>query len=153
MQKVTTFLWFDNQAAEAAKYYCSIFKDSKIVNDSGMVVTFEIDGQRFMALNGGPRFQFSEAISLFVWCKDQKEIDTLWKKLVRGGSEQACGWLKDKYGLSWQIIPRDLPKLIRNPAAMQAMLGMKKIDLKALKAAADGAKATRKKRAKRSKRK
>jgi predicted 3-demethylubiquinone-9 3-methyltransferase (glyoxalase superfamily) len=140
MQKITTFLWFDHQALEAATFYCSIFPGSKVTAEWGMGVSFQLAGQEFMALNGGPRFKFTEAISLYVSCKDQKEIDTLWKKLTKGGSEQQCGWLKDKYGLSWQIIPVGLPKLISNRAGMEAMLKMKKIDLKALGKAAASAK-------------
>ncbi len=136
MQTITTFLWFDHQALEAAEFYCSIFKSSKVTKSWGMGVTFTLDGQEFMALNGGPRFKFTEAISLYVSCKDQKEIDTYWKKLSAGGSEQQCGWLKDKYGLSWQIIPVGLSKLISTQGGMQAMLKMKKLDIKALEKAA-----------------
>jgi predicted 3-demethylubiquinone-9 3-methyltransferase (glyoxalase superfamily) len=136
MQKITTFLWFDDQALEAAEFYCSIFPNSKVTKEWGMGVSFQLAGQEFMGLNGGPRYKFTEAISLYVNCKDQKEIDTLWKKLAKGGSEQQCGWLKDKYGLSWQIIPEALPKLISNRAGLEAMLEMKKIDLKALEKAA-----------------
>jgi predicted 3-demethylubiquinone-9 3-methyltransferase (glyoxalase superfamily) len=135
MQKITTFLWFDHQALEAAEFYCSLFPSSKVTKEWGMGVSFQLAGQEFMALNGGPRFRFTEAISLYVNCKDQKEIDALWKKLAKGGSEQQCGWLKDKYGLSWQIIPEALPKLISNRAGLEAMLEMKKIDLKALEKA------------------
>jgi predicted 3-demethylubiquinone-9 3-methyltransferase (glyoxalase superfamily) len=150
MQKITTFLWFDRQALEAAKFYCSIFPNSKIVKDWGMGVTFKLAGQEFIGLNGGPQFKFSEAISLYVSCKDQKEIDTLWKKLVKGGAESQCGWLKDKYGLSWQIIPVNMPKLISSQAGMEAMLKMKKIDIKTLEkaSASTGASAKTKKKAK-----
>jgi predicted 3-demethylubiquinone-9 3-methyltransferase (glyoxalase superfamily) len=136
MQKITTFLWFDHQALEAAKYYCSIFPNSKVTKEWGMGVSFELAGQGFIGLNGGPRFKFTEAISLYVNCKDQKEIDGLWKKLVKGGEEQQCGWLKDKFGLSWQIIPEALPSLVSSRAGMEAMLKMKKIDLKTLEKAA-----------------
>jgi predicted 3-demethylubiquinone-9 3-methyltransferase (glyoxalase superfamily) len=136
MQKITTFLWFDHQALEAAKFYCSIFPNSKVTKQWGMGVSFELAGQEFIGLNGGPRFKFSEAISLYVNCKDQKEIDGLWNKLVKGGEAQQCGWLKDKFGLSWQIIPEALPSLITSRAGMEAMLKMKKIDLKTLEKAA-----------------
>ena len=139
-QKITTFLWFDSQALEAANFYCSIFKKSKVLNASPMVVTFELEGQKFMALNGGPRFKFTEAISLFVDCDSQAEVDDLWIKLTsNGGAESMCGWLKDKYGLSWQIIPNTLMKLMgdkdraKAQRVMQAMLKMRKIEVKALK--------------------
>jgi len=139
-QKITTFLWYDNQAQEAAKFYCTIFKNSKILNDSPMVVTFELEGQKFMALNGGPQFKFTEAVSLFVDCETQAEVDTLWNKLTAdGGAESMCGWLKDKYGLSWQIIPNTLIELMsdkdqaKSQRVMQAILKMKKIDVQALK--------------------
>ena len=138
-QKISPFLWFDHQSAEAAKFYCSLFNNSKILQDTPMVVTFELDGQRFMALNGGPRFKFTEAISLFVDCEDQKEVDHFWYKLIAdGGEESMCGWLKDKYGLSWQIIPRALIELMSDKdqakaqRVMQAMLQMKKIDVQKL---------------------
>lgn len=141
-QKITTFLWFDSQAQEAAKFYCSIFKKSKIINSSPMIVTFELEGQKFMALNGGPQFKFTEAISLFVDCDTQEEVDEFWNKLTAdGGAESMCGWLKDKYGLSWQIVPNTLMKLMgdkdqaKAQRVMQAMLKMKKINIKALKEA------------------
>jgi predicted 3-demethylubiquinone-9 3-methyltransferase (glyoxalase superfamily) len=155
MQKITPFLWFDNQAEEAMNFYVSIFKNSKIVSvsrygDAGpgpkgtvMTGTFELEGQRFIALNGGPLFKFTEAISLFVDCESQQEVDTLWAKLSAGGSESQCGWLKDKFGLSWQIVPSVLPKLLSDPDAakanrvMQAMLQMKKIDIARLQQAYD----------------
>ena len=148
MQKITPFLWFNGKAEEAAEYYVSIFKNSKIVSVMGpkgqaMSVTFELEGQQFHALNGGPQFSFTPAISLFVSCESQAEVDGLWKKLTAGGSEEPCGWLRDKYGLSWQIIPSILGKLLgdqdREKAnrAMQAMLQMKKIDIAKLKQAAD----------------
>ncbi|MEU4211728.1 VOC family protein [Streptomyces sp. NPDC026206] len=150
MQKITTFLWFDHQAEEAAEYYTSVFGDSRVVDvqrygEAGpgepgtvMVVTFELAGQRFIALNGGPRFTFNEAVSLCVDCDTQEEVDELWAKLTAGGQESACGWLKDRYGLSWQVVPRRLTELLSDPdpvrsnRVMQAMLGMKKIDIQAL---------------------
>ncbi|GAA3315220.1 VOC family protein [Nonomuraea dietziae] len=144
MQKITTYLWFDNQAEEAANHYVSIFPNSRVVEVTPMIVTFEIEGQRFIALNGGPQFTFTEAISLYVDCDTQEEVDELWAKLVEGGQESQCGWLKDKYGLSWQIIPKALPKLLSDPdparaeRAMQAMLKMSKINVKELEEAANG---------------
>ncbi|MCU1576693.1 MAG: hypothetical protein JWP70_1397 [Leifsonia sp.] len=156
MQKISPFLWFDDQAEDAANYYVSIFKNSRIVNVSrygegapapagtAMSVTFELDGLEFQALNAGPVFTFTEAISFFVNADSQEEIDDLWEKLTSGGGEPGqCGWLKDKYGLSWQIVPPVLGDLLsdKDPAragrAMQAMLGMTKLDIAALKAAAD----------------
>lgn len=150
MQKIVPFLWFNGNAEEAADFYVSIFQNSKIVSVSGpkgkaMSVTFQLEGQPFYALNGGPQFSFTPAISLFVNCETQAEVDDLWKKLGAGGSDEQCGWLKDKFGLSWQIIPTTLGKLItdKNPrkanAAMQAMLKMKKIDIKGLQQAYDAA--------------
>ncbi|MFP3992110.1 VOC family protein [Streptomyces sp. E11-3] len=152
MQKITTFLWFDDQAEEAAEFYTSVFGgDSQVLDvqrygeagpgepGSVMVVSFELAGQKFAALNGGPQFKFTEAISLSVDCEDQAEVDTLWAKLTEGGEESQCGWLKDRYGLSWQITPRILPELLSDPdpakaeRAMKAMLGMQKIDVQALK--------------------
>ena len=162
MQKITPCLWFDNQAEEAANYYTTIFKKSKIGNisrygkegyeihgrEAGTVLTvdFEIEGQKFTALNGGPVFKFNEAISFIVSCKTQKEVDYYWEKLSEGGDERAqqCGWLKDKYGVSWQIVPEVLSKLVGDPAseksqrAMKAMLQMKKIDIEGLKEAYGG---------------
>jgi predicted 3-demethylubiquinone-9 3-methyltransferase (glyoxalase superfamily) len=150
-QKITTFLWFDNQAEDAANFYVSVFGDGKITNvhrpapdAPPLVVTFELFGQQFMALNGGPEFRFTEAISLYVDCATQDEVDDLWAKLVAGGEESQCGWLKDRYGLSWQIIPRTLSELLSDPdperarRAMAAMMTMQKIDSAALAAAADG---------------
>lgn len=138
-QKITTFLWFNDNAQEAAKFYCSIFKHSKIIQDTPMVVTFELEGQKFIALNGGPQFKFTEAISLFVDCENQTEVDELWYKLTaHGGEESMCGWLKDKYGLSWQIIPNTLMKLMsdkdqaKSQRVMQAMLKMRKINIQEL---------------------
>jgi predicted 3-demethylubiquinone-9 3-methyltransferase (glyoxalase superfamily) len=155
MQKITPFLWFDTQAEEAANFYVSIFKNSKILNiarygDAGpgpkgsvMTISFELDGHEFTALNGGPQFKFTEAISFTVICKTQEEVDDFWKKLTDGGQEVACGWLKDKYGLCWQITPEIVPKLLSDPdpqkadRVMQAMMKMKKIDIQALQRAYD----------------
>ena len=155
MQKITPFLWFDTQAEEAAKFYASIFPNSKILKTarygeagpgpkgSVMTVEFELDGQRMIALNGGPVFKFTEAISLSVDCIDQKEVDHYWTKLSQGGQESQCGWLKDRYGLSWQVNPAILGELLAGPDAkkarrvMEAMLKMRKIDIAALRAAAE----------------
>ncbi|HKS07704.1 MAG TPA: VOC family protein [Gemmatimonadaceae bacterium] len=146
MQKIKTFLWYDGKAEEAAQFYTSIFRNSRVTHASPMVVEFELDGQQFIALNGGPDFKFTEAISLFVTCESQAEVDDYWNKLISGGgSPSQCGWLKDKYGLSWQIIPKTLIELMsdKNPAkanaVTQAMLKMRKIDIAALKAAYAGA--------------
>lgn len=156
MQKITPFLWFNNNAEEAMNHYTSIFKNSKIVSvsrygDAGpgpkgtvMTGTFEIEGQQFYVLNGGPHFKFTEAISLFVNCETQDEVDELWTKLSEGGEESRCGWLKDKFGLSWQIVPAILGKLLNSPdkekskRAMQAMMQMGKLDIAALQKAFDG---------------
>ncbi|MGW3569879.1 VOC family protein [Streptomyces sp. NPDC000941] len=150
MQKITTFLWFDDQAEEAARHYTSVFDDSRVVDiqrygeagpgepGSVMTVTFELAGQRFIALNGGPHFTFTEAISLSVDCATQGEVDELWARLGDGGEEGPCGWLKDKYGLSWQIVPSKLTELMSDPdpaksaRVTKAMLGMKKIDIQGL---------------------
>ena len=155
MQKITPFLWFDGKAEEAMNFYISIFKNSKIVSvsrygESGpgpkgsvMGATFELDGQRFFALNGGPEFNFTPAISFFVNCETQREVDELWEKLSAGGEKQRCGWLKDKYGLSWQIVPTVLGELLQDsdPAksqrTMMAMLQMDKLDIQGLKDAHD----------------
>ncbi len=149
MQKIIPFLWFDGKAEEAMKFYVSIFKNSKIVrvmpgpNGTVMGGTFQLEGQEFYALNGGPQYKFTPAISLFVNCETQQEVDELWGKLSASKSDEQCGWLKDKYGLSWQIIPTVLSKLMgdKNPqkanAVMQAMLQMKKIDIKGLQQAYD----------------
>ena len=152
-QKITTFLWFDGNAEEAANHYTSIFKNSKILSvarygDAGpgpggavMTVTFQLEGQEYIALNGGPQFKFTEAISLLVNCDTQKEVDELWSRLSAGGAESQCGWLKDKFGLSWQIIPTALFKMLqdRDPTkskrVMEAMLQMKKIDIARLEEA------------------
>ena|SRR5579872_2547087 len=142
-QKITPFLWYDTQALEAAKFYSSIFKNSGILHESPMVVTFELEGQKFMALNGRPQFKFTEAFSLFVDCESQEEVDQLWDKLSAGGAKSQCGWLKDKYGLSWQVIPSILMKLMSDPdpaksgRVMQAMLKMSKIEIKLLQEAYD----------------
>lgn len=156
MPKLTTCLWFDSEAEAAAKFYASVFKGTKIgaVSRYGegapgpkgkvMTVSFTMLGREFLGLNGGPIFKFTEAISLVVHCDTQKEIDAYWKKLTKGGQESQCGWLKDKFGLSWQIVPKDIGKLMggKNPEksnrAMQAMLKMVKLDIKKLKAAYDG---------------
>jgi len=141
VQKITPFLWFDGKAQEAAKFYVSIFKNSKITSITEMSVTFQLDGQEFFALNGGPQFKFTPAISFFVDCKDQNEVDELWEKLSKGGEKQRCGWLQDKYGLSWQIIPSVLGEMLQDKDAkksnkvMEAMLQMDKIDIGALKQA------------------
>lgn len=154
-QKITPFLWFDNQAEEAAQFYSSIFKNSKILQvsrygDAGpgpkgsvMVVNFQLAGQEFTALNGGPRFQFSEAFSFVVKCENQQEIDEYWSKLTAdGGEESMCGWLKDKFGFSWQIVPTEIGTLMSNKdpkkatRVMEALLQMRKLDIAKLKAAA-----------------
>lgn len=151
MQKIVPFLWFDGQAEAAMKFYVSIFKNSKIVstmpgpNGSVMGGAFQLEGQDFYALNGGPQYKFTPAISLFVNCETQTEVDDLWGKLSASKADEQCGWLKDKYGVSWQIIPTILGKLMgdKNPkkagAAVQAMLKMKKIDIKGLQQAYDQA--------------
>jgi len=157
MQKIIPFLWFDDKAEEAVNFYVSIFKNSKIgsvaryaeagAKASGrtegtvMTVTFQLDGQQFVALNGGPHFKFTEAISFSVDCKTQEEVDELWKKLSEGGEEGPCGWLKDKFGLSWQVVPTVLGEMLQDKDAkkservMKAMLQMKKLDIRNLKQA------------------
>jgi predicted 3-demethylubiquinone-9 3-methyltransferase (glyoxalase superfamily) len=143
-QSITPFLWFDKEAEGAAKFYTSVFKNSKIISVSPMSATFELAGQKFMALNGGPQFKFTEAISFFVSCQTQSEIDYFWEQLSAGGSKSQCGWLKDKFGLSWQIVPTILSELLnddddaKSERALQAMLKMSKLDIKKLKAAATG---------------
>ena len=157
MQKITPFLWFDHQAEEAMNFYVSIFKNSKVLNvvrygeagpgpgGSVMSATFQLEGQEFMALNGGPHHKFTEAISFYVDCKTQEEVDELWAKLSQSGEEGPCGWLKDKYGLSWQIIPTALGQMLndsdpaKSQSVMKAMLQMSKIDIKALQQAYDQA--------------
>lgn len=149
MQKIVPFLWFDGQAEEAANFYVSIFPDSRIIdvqrqNGQAFLCRFELSGIHFHALNGGPEFKFTEAVSLYVDCKDQAEVDRYWEKLLEGGSPQQCGWLKDRYGLSWQIVPEALPRLLSDPdpekagRTMQAMMKMIKIDVAALEAAHRG---------------
>jgi predicted 3-demethylubiquinone-9 3-methyltransferase (glyoxalase superfamily) len=144
MQKITPFLWFDGQAGEAAKFYVSIFKNSKVLSVSPMSATFKLAGQRFYALNGGPQFKFTEAISFFVGCETQKEIDYFWEKLSAGGEKSRCGWLKDKFGVSWQVVPPILGDFLndeddeKSQRVMQAMLKMDKLDIKALKQAYSG---------------
>ena len=150
MQKITPFLWFDDEAEEAAKFYVSIFKNSKMgsvsrYEDAGpgpkgtvMIATFQLDGQEFIALNGGPKFKFTEAISFVVNCKTQEEVDEFWEKLSEGGEKSRCGWLKDTYGVSWQIVPTVLAEKMKDKdpekskRVMQAMLQMDKIDIKTL---------------------
>lgn len=153
-QKITPFLWFDTQAEEAANFYISVFKNSRILHvsrygdagpgpkGSAMVVNFQLAGQEFTALNGGPHFKFSEAFSFVVNCENQQEIDDYWTKLTAGGGQESmCGWLKDKFGFSWQIIPTELGKLMSNPQkatrVMEALLKMRKLDVAVLKAAAE----------------
>jgi predicted 3-demethylubiquinone-9 3-methyltransferase (glyoxalase superfamily) len=157
MQKITPCLWFDTEGEEAATFYTSMFPNSKIVDvarygEAGpraagtvMTVSFELDGQKFVALNGGPDFTFNEAISFQVSCESQEEVDAFWSQLSAGGEEGPCGWLKDKYGVSWQIVPTALPRLLADPdpekaqRVMQAMLSMKKLEIGALEqAAAEG---------------
>jgi predicted 3-demethylubiquinone-9 3-methyltransferase (glyoxalase superfamily) len=139
--KVTTFLWFDDHAEAAAELYCSLIPNSKITEVSRMdgkafTVAFELDGQRFVALNGGPTYELTPAASRFVNCTDQDEIDRYWNALLRdGGKPSRCGWLVDRFGLSWQIIPEELPRLIRDPRGREAMMAMVKIDLAKLRAA------------------
>lgn len=157
MQKVSPFLWFDNQAEEAAQYYVSIFRDGKITNvtrygEGGMgepgtvlTVSFTLFGQEFTALNGGPEFSFTPAISFFVECESQAEVDRYWDQLTEDGSEEPCGWLRDKYGVSWQIVPRVLMELLQDEdkekaqRVTQAMLQMKRIDIATLQVASEAA--------------
>jgi predicted 3-demethylubiquinone-9 3-methyltransferase (glyoxalase superfamily) len=156
MQKITPFFWFDTQAEEAANFYVSVFKNSQIVSvsrygDTGpgpkgavMTVEFELDGQRFVGLNGGPNFKFTEAVSFVVDCGSQEEVDYFWQKLSEGGKEVQCGWLKDKYGLSWQVVPTIAIKYLKDQdpeksqRVMQAILQMKKIEIEPLKRAYEG---------------
>lgn len=155
LQRITPFLWFDHQAEDAANFYVSIFENSRIVSttrygesgpgpkDSVMTVSFELDGQEFTALNGGPHFKFTEAVSFVVHCETQQEVDKFWNKLTEGGQESQCGWLKDKFGLSWQVVPNALPKLLqdkdpaRSKRVMAALLKMKKLDIDELQRAHD----------------
>ncbi len=155
-QKIVTYLWFNNNAEEAVNFYVSLYKNSKVLSESRygdagpgpkgqiMVMNFELEGQQFIALNGGPQFTFTPAISLLVNCYSQEEIDELWAKLTEGGQESQCGWLQDKFGLSWQITPANIGKLFssgdgeKNKRVMQAMMTMKKMDMNVLQAAYDG---------------
>jgi predicted 3-demethylubiquinone-9 3-methyltransferase (glyoxalase superfamily) len=155
-QKIVPNLWFDSEAEEAAEFYVDVFDSSRIVNvthyteagprDAGMVMTveFELDGQRFLGINGGPQFTFDEAVSFAIECETQEEVDYYWGRLSAGGEEGQCGWLKDRYGLSWQVVPTGMEELFADPdegraeRAMKAMLGMRKLDIAALRAAADG---------------
>ena len=156
MQKITPFLWFDGQAEEAAEHYTSVFDNSKVLKvfrygeagrgepDSVMTVEFELEGQKFVGLNGGPEFQFTEAVSFQISCETQDEVDHFWSKLSEGGEEGPCGWLKDRFGLSWQIIPTALMRLLGDPdrekanRVMSAMLQMRKIEIAELERAAEG---------------
>ncbi len=159
-QRITPNLWFDTEAEDAADFYVSVFKNSRIVSinhhteagprPAGMVMTveFELDGQRFVGINGGPQFTFDEAVSFLIQCETQAEIDYYWERLSEGGAEGPCGWLKDRYGLSWQVVPTGMEEFFADPdpgraqRAMQAMFGMRKIDIAALRGAADGVPAT-----------
>ena len=146
--RITPFLWFDANAEEAVDFYLSVFKNSRRLDvlrtgddsrgpkGSILTIAFELDGQKFTAINGGPMYKFTEAVSFVVRCDSQQEVDYFWSKLSAGGSEIQCGWLKDKFGLSWQVVPTRLPELIKNPNAMQAMLRMKKLDIAELERAA-----------------
>ena len=154
-QKIVPNLWFDTEAEEAAAFYCEVFENSRIVSvthypessdRAGAVLTveWELDGERFVGINGGPPFKFDEAVSLAISCKDQDEVDYYWGRLTDGGEESMCGWLKDRYGLSWQVIPEGMEELFSDPdprradRAWKAMMGMRKLDLAALRSAADG---------------
>jgi predicted 3-demethylubiquinone-9 3-methyltransferase (glyoxalase superfamily) len=159
-QKIVPNLWFDTEAEEAAGFYTSVFKNSRVVNvtryteagprEAGtvMAVEFELDGQRFVGINGGPQFTFDEAVSFQITCEDQDEVDHYWERLTDGGQESQCGWLKDRYGLSWQVVPAGMDEVFADPdperarRAMEAMLGMRKLDIAALRSAADGVTAT-----------
>jgi len=146
--RITPFLWFDSNAEEAVEFYLTVFQNSRRLDRLGrgddsrgpkgsiLTIAFELDGQRFVSINGGPMYKFTEAVSFVVRCDSQQEVDDYWEKLSAGGSEGRCGWLKDKFGLSWQIVPARLPDLIKHPKAMQAMLQMKKLDIAELERAA-----------------
>jgi len=145
--RITPFLWFDANAEEAVEFYLGVFKNSRRLGEARdtrspnggiLTISFELDGQRFTALNGGPLFRFNESVSFLVRCDSQAEVDYYWAKLIAGDSDGQCGWLKDKFGLSWQIVPARLPELIKHPKAMQAMLNMKKLDIAELERAAKG---------------
>jgi predicted 3-demethylubiquinone-9 3-methyltransferase (glyoxalase superfamily) len=156
MQTIVPNLWFDTEALEAAEFYCSVFEDSRILRvthyteanpeqaGSVMTVEWELRGQRFLAINGGPQFTFTEAVSFAITCEDQDEVDHFWDRLSDGGEEGPCGWLKDRYGLSWQVVPAELEEIVADPdrerarRAMEAMFSMRKLDIAALRAAADG---------------
>ena len=144
MKRVRPFLWFDEDAEEAARFYVSIFKNSRIIEAGEMVVTFELDGQEVMALNGGPHFRLNEAFSFFVSCETQAEVDYYWERLLEGGEESRCGWLKDKFGLSWQIVPDVLGELMGDPdpakskRVFDAMMKMRKLEIDALREAYEG---------------
>ena len=156
-QKIIPNLWFDTEAEEAARFYCEVFENSRIVNvahyteagprEAGTVMTveFELEGQRFVGINGGPQFKFDEAVSFQINCEDQAEVDYFWEKLTDGGEESQCGWLRDRFGLSWQVVPKGMEEVFSDPdtkraqRAMEAMLKMGKLDIAALRAAADGA--------------
>ena len=160
-QKITPNLWFDTEAEDAANFYCSVFKDSRIVSlthypegapgpvGTVMTVEFELNGQRFVGINGGPHFKFDEAISFEISCEDQEEIDYYWERLTDGGKEIQCGWLSDRYGLAWQVVPKGMDDVFADPdperaqRAMKAMLGMVKLDIAELRRAADGVEAGR----------
>ena len=160
-QKIVPNLWFDTQAEQAAEFYCSVFPNSRILSTtrypegapgptgSVMTVEWELDGERFVGINGGPQFPFTEAVSFQITCETQDEVDRYWDALVRGGEEGQCGWLTDRFGVSWQVVPNQLPALLGDPdpakagRAMQAMLGMKKLDIGALRRARDGEAAAR----------
>ena len=146
--RITPFLWFDSNAEEAVEFYLTVFKNARRLGElrnpqdgqapksNPLTISFELDGQKFTALNGGPHFKFNEAVSFVVRCDTQQEIDEYWSKLSAGGTEGQCGWLKDKFGLPWQIVPAQLPGLLRSPKAMQAMMQMKKLDIAELERAA-----------------
>ena len=149
--RITPFLWFDNNAEDAVNFYLSVFKNSRrleVQHNTGgapgpadiLTIAFELDGQTFTALNGGPLFKFTEAVSFVVRCDSQEEVDDFWTKLSAGGSESQCGWLKDKFGVSWQIVPKDMTRLVSNPGGMKAMMTMKKLDIAALEKAGAEAK-------------
>ena len=160
LQKIVPNLWFDTEAEEAAAFYTSVFPNSRVVSvsrypedaprEAGMVMTveFELEGQRFVGINGGPQFKFDEAVSFQITCEDQAELDRYWDRLTEGGSESQCGWLKDRFGLSWQVVPTGMEEVFSDPdperarRSMQAMVGMRKIDIAALRSAADGVAAT-----------
>jgi predicted 3-demethylubiquinone-9 3-methyltransferase (glyoxalase superfamily) len=143
MPPITPALWFDDQLAEAAEFYLSVFPNSSIEELNDVSVTFVLDGHRFIGINGGPQFPFTEAVSFMIGCKDQDEVDYYWNRLTAGGQESQCGWLKDRYGLSWQVVPDRLFELVGDPdaararAATQAMMGMRKLVIAELEAAAD----------------